>query len=618
MRRDLSGRTRPLPATGPFRGLGRFEEGDRDVYFGRSVDIAAGLEMLRARGLVALIGPSGSGKSSLARAGVLPAVLDGELGVWPKTWESAIVVPGPDPRATLSQALAAHAKKDAATLAALPPAEALATLADAIAQYERGLVLLVDQLEELVTLAGDGTPPASQGRGLQGESQAWACDLLARIGAEALPGLRCVVTLRRDLMGALLAQKELGKVTARAALLVAPLGEEAWDEVTARALDAYGYRLEDEKLRDRLLEELKSAGAAMPLVQFALTQLWERRDDARKIIPRAALDAIGGLAGALERHANATLERHAKENAESLVAAERVLVAMTTPQGTRRPRPREALARLHPLAGEVLERLEHARLVVAEADGLTIAHEALLVQWKRLRRWIEAAREDRVLAEAIEREAKEWEELRESDRLWKGRRLAAARELARKGTAELGPHARAFVLASERAWKKGRVLAGALGAAVFAALLGLALYSYVKAGAAEEARQAADLAADQATVSRDLALRLTEVANEGRNEAVREREEAEQASRRAEAEQKRADVAVATLKELTERVAKAKTKRELEEAQTRLNAALKGDVVEKKAEAKSARTPDAPWSAAPAPTRPPSREETGERPGEQP
>src|SRR6185503_15013517 len=105
---ELAGQRRALPpeSVGPFRGLGRFEQGDRDVYFGRASEVAAALEMLRSRGVVALVGPSGSGKSSLARAGVLPAVADGALGGWPKRWDTAVVEPGKDPHAAIAAALA--------------------------------------------------------------------------------------------------------------------------------------------------------------------------------------------------------------------------------------------------------------------------------------------------------------------------------------------------------------------------------------------------------------------------------------------------------------------------------------------------------------------------------
>ena len=98
LRRVQRGLSRNLPPE-PFRGLEAFDARHRDVYFGRATDVASALELLRSRGLVALVGPSGSGKSSLARAGVLPAVLDGALGAWPPQWTSVAMSPDAYPRA---------------------------------------------------------------------------------------------------------------------------------------------------------------------------------------------------------------------------------------------------------------------------------------------------------------------------------------------------------------------------------------------------------------------------------------------------------------------------------------------------------------------------------------
>src|SRR5262249_27524764 len=98
-RGSFSGRARAPPPgkDGPFRGLERFEREPRDVFFGRRVEVAAALEILRTRGLLALVGPGGSGKSSLARAGILPALEEGALG-GARPWDMVVVSPGPDPR----------------------------------------------------------------------------------------------------------------------------------------------------------------------------------------------------------------------------------------------------------------------------------------------------------------------------------------------------------------------------------------------------------------------------------------------------------------------------------------------------------------------------------------
>ncbi|XXY54734.1 serine/threonine-protein kinase [Sorangium sp. So ce269] len=140
LRGEIGGRARSLPPEewGPFRGLGRFGREDRDVFFGRSAEIAATVEMLRSRGLVAVVGSSGSGKSSLARAGVAPVAADGGLGGWMKQWDVRIASPGTNPRAAIAAALS-DIVSDAAKGSPERAAEALALRAEA---QSRGTLLV--------------------------------------------------------------------------------------------------------------------------------------------------------------------------------------------------------------------------------------------------------------------------------------------------------------------------------------------------------------------------------------------------------------------------------------------------------------------------------------------
>ncbi len=420
LRIALSGLDRPLPPedVGPFRGLGRFEDGDRDVYFGRAGEVAAALDLLRGLGLVALVGPSGSGKSSLARAGVLPRVAEGALGGWPTRWNTAIVTPGNDARGAVGAALAAL-DPPLAGAAMMTPEAVIEALAKRAESADRGVILLVDQLEELATLGN-------------GEGGAFIVDLLGSLGDRALPGVRALVTVRRDLLDPLLGLGTLGKALVRGSLLVAPMSDAVWGDVIDQALSAYGYALEDAPLRETLLAELSLTAGAMPLVQFALTELWRKRDRGTKKITRASLSAIGGIAGALERHADATLAQLDGAHAGASLAARDVLLALTTPQGTRARGDAAALERLGGgLGREVIAALESARLVGREPGGVTLAHDALVTQWGRLRAWVAEARADRVLVEEIERDAT----LRRADDsapLWKGRRLEAAEDVLRR------------------------------------------------------------------------------------------------------------------------------------------------------------------------------------------
>ncbi|MEI7894515.1 MAG: hypothetical protein WCI05_15580, partial [Myxococcales bacterium] len=546
IRQQLAGKLRPLPPEniGPFRGLGRFEETDRDVYFGRSLEVAACIDSLRVRGLVALIGPSGSGKSSLARAGVLPAVLDGALRS-PKEWDVVITSPGADPKGAVLEAL----RSPLGGLPAKTSPESLVGLLSSRGQTTgRGLLLLVDQLEELVTLAS-------------GDSQAFLAQLLTLLGSQHIPGVRTLVAARRDLLDPLLALGPLGRVLTRNTQLVSSLSEVTWGEVLDQALEAYGYHIEDDEMRVELLAQLKGTESAMPLVQFALTQLWQRRDPGRKVVPRAALSAIGGIAGALEMHANATLAQVSGLSPLASVRVREILLSLTTAQGTRATRTLVELRQRFAgdVAVSILEVLERARLVVHERDGLTLAHEALLTRWGTLAGWITEAREDRLLAEVIERDAAEWSERGDPDRLWKKRRLVAAEDLVKRGgeRVDLSSKAQKFLRASRGAERKARVVLGSVALLLVLGAAG-AGGAYLKSIGAKNKQIQQALTATQASEAHAKEERDRALNAEGEAEAARETASVE----REKAETARQDFAK-KLADLEERVKKAKDAKEL-------------------------------------------------------
>ncbi|MDC0745655.1 nSTAND1 domain-containing NTPase [Polyangium mundeleinium] len=474
IRRDLAGRARVLPDEdeGPFRGLRRFEARDRDVFFGRTPEVAAAIELCRGRGLVALVGPSGSGKSSLARAGLLPALAEGGIVGWPEVWDTAIAEPGRDPRFAIAAALGPFIP-NAATLAPGPLCEAMARRAS---EEERGLVLFVDQLEELVTTSS-------------GESREEAAALLVRIGAQPLPGVRVIVAARSDLLHLLLAMGDLGNTMARGLCRVEPLSPTYWRESVERALASYGYALEDAALAEELFAGIDATAGAMPLVEFALTELWGARDKAKKLLLRSALTAVGGVEGALERHAEAVLASMEQAEEGSIDAARAVLLALTTAEGTRRVMSVDELAAIAgPHTRRVIAVLGKARLVVpAEGPGasVTLAHEALLSRWGRLASWIAEAKGDRMLAEEIERDATRFARDAESVTLWRGRRLEFAKELLRTNTVRLSAAAERFIQTSARVSRRGTVLAATAGAIVAASVVVGGL-GYVRAVRAEE------------------------------------------------------------------------------------------------------------------------------------
>ncbi|MEO7331354.1 MAG: hypothetical protein ABI193_22450, partial [Minicystis sp.] len=367
--------------------------------------------------------------------------------------------------------------------AKLRPEALVEALVERARVTERGLLLLVDQLEELLTLG-------------EGESRSWTVELLAILGEQALPGVRVLETARRDLLDPLLGLGKLGKALVRGSLLIAPMSDATWEDVIDQALAAYGYSFEDKRLRAELLGQLEGTASAMPLVQFSLTELWHKRDRENKRITREGLTAIGGVAGALERHADATLARLEQQHPGAERAARDLLLSLTTPQGTRALRSIEDLERAGgPLAAVVLGALEEARLVSREHGGATLAHEALLAQWTQLRAWVAEARADRLLAEEVERDA-EKRRLDDSVPLWKRRRLEAAEDVLRRKAVSLSASTIAFIQAGRRAERLTRLLTfGAAAALILLSSVGVGIYIRdigVEKAQAESARAVAE------------------------------------------------------------------------------------------------------------------------------
>lgn len=471
-----AGRALPAEEVGPFRGLGPFEAGDGDLFFGRAAEVAAALEALRGRGLVALVGPSGSGKSSLLRAGLLPAIAEGALSPWPAAWEVALLEPGGGAWKAPAElaGLLSRALRDGAEGAE----DALAARVEATG---RGVLIVVDPLD---------APASGGGGGLT--------LLLGAIGRRGLPGVRAVVSVRRDRLDALLAAPGLGPVLARSLMLVQPLAAAALREGVEQALTAYGYTFEDRALADELFAEIDATAGSTALVQFALAELWKKRDAAAKRLTREGLRAVGGIAGALDRHAEATFVALGPAAEET---ARLALLSLTSPEGLRLARSGEQLHEAAGArAGAVIEAFAAARLVVPVGEAgerrVTLAHESLITQWARLGRWVSEAREDRRLAEDVETDAARWQREREATPLWRGSRLGFATELAQRRTVLLSESARSFLRAARRQERRTRLGAVIVGGALALGFAGWAV-AYVRAARAEEAAAQQSLAAEQ-------------------------------------------------------------------------------------------------------------------------
>ncbi|WP_039936193.1 helix-turn-helix domain-containing protein [Streptomyces himastatinicus] len=455
----------------PYQGLARFELRDQERFFGRDELIADLLELTRKHRLTALVGASGSGKSSLLRAGLIPA-LQNAVPENERPAAIRIFTPGPHPART-------HAGR-------FTPKDA-----------DGDTVVVVDQFEEMFTLCAD---PA--------ERTAFT-DLLK---AARDPGsrLRVIIAVRADFLGRCAEHRGLTDALRTATLLVGPMSPAELREAIVKPAADAGLIVE-RALTARLIEEVTDEPGGLPLLSHVLLETWRRRRG--RALTETAYEAAGGLHGAIARTAEHTYAELTPERAE---IARRVLLRLITPgegaQDTRRPVDRSELdstASPEDLS-IVLEQLTRARLITLDEDAADLAHEALISGWPRLRAWVEENRERLRVHRHLTEAARAWAELdRDSGALYRGTRLAILRDWAsRDGSRdELNVVERAFLDASVDLADSERAAAVRRHRHLRLLAAGLALLLLVVTGVsvvALEQRQDA-LRAHRVAVSRQLA-----------------------------------------------------------------------------------------------------------------
>ncbi|MER6134376.1 helix-turn-helix domain-containing protein [Streptomyces sp. NPDC001815] len=452
----------------PYRGLARFETGDSALFFGREQLAADLVDLLRRRRFAAVFGPSGSGKSSLLRAGLIPALRQTQE---PDLRPSAIriLTPGERPART-------HAPL-------LDPA----TPGDGSAGADT--FVIVDQFEEVFSLCHDAA-----------ERARFIDLLLASRKPES--GLRVLLAVRGDFYGRCAEHRDLADALRDANLLAGAMSPaELRDAVVKPATDA-GLHVE-RALTARLVKEVADAPGGLPLLSHALLETWRRRRG--KTLTMAGYEAAGCLDGAVARTAETVYGQFTEGQA---AAARRVLLRLVAPgdgtPDTRRPVERAALPGIgRKDTAHVVEALAGARLLTLDGDTVEMAHEALITGWPRLSGWIEEDRDRLRVHRNLTEAAHAWTELgRERGALYRGSRLAAAQEhFGGASRADLNDLERAFLDASRNHEQKGRrryrLVLTAVTAVLCLALVaaGLTVGQWQSAVAAQHLAQSRQLAA---------------------------------------------------------------------------------------------------------------------------
>jgi DNA-binding SARP family transcriptional activator/tRNA A-37 threonylcarbamoyl transferase component Bud32/WD40 repeat protein/molybdopterin-guanine dinucleotide biosynthesis protein len=389
----------------PYHGLRPFDEADAASFHGRDGVVADLVELVAAQRFVTVVGSSGSGKSSVVLAGLVPRLRAGGAVV-------VTMIPGDAPLEALHTAL-----REVATVADAvdqgQPADALVDVARGAGQ----VIVVVDQFEECWTRARE-------------EDRDAFLDLAARAVADGSIDVRFVTTVRADLLDRPLEHPTIGALVGAGSHVLAPLSPVELEEAIVQPAARAGVAFDDGVVADLIADAVTYPGS-LPLLQFTLTELYDRRKDA--IIGRHALEEIGGMAGAVGRRAEevfAGLDETLRGQARALFGR-LVAPGRSAPDTRRRARLGELSSGMRAVADEFVA----ARLLVADRDPATreptieVAHEALLTRWSRLVDWVEDDRRWLTQLQHLAAAGRAWDDGGRLDtELYRGSRLEAAIE----------------------------------------------------------------------------------------------------------------------------------------------------------------------------------------------
>ena len=433
----------------PYRGLAAFGENDAKYFFGRSNEIRTAISQLDAWPLLAVIGPSGVGKSSFVHAGLVPAVR-GTGG----NWQVRILRPGRQPLQSLATTL--DESIDSGSVAT----EVVDQLYDAPGLYgellrksasrkKHKVLIVVDQLEELFTLSDNDEV-----------RKLFLAALLAAADDSTSP-VRVVLSMRADFLDRLAGHKHFLNELSRGLFFLSAPDADNLRETLVRPAELAGYTFGDPWIIDDMMQAATSKGA-LPLLQFAATRLWDARDRQKKQLTLGAYNQMGGVGGAFARHADEVAAAVPPQSQRLLRAT---MTRLVTPEGTRAVIDQDELLGLSPDRSEVeriLDQLVRARLILMHTDpvqGTTveIVHEVLISEWPTLARWLEDSQSLRGFMQELRQATKQWEaRKRASDLVWRGATAQDALATQKRHVLELSEAEKAFLDAARSGLARGR------------------------------------------------------------------------------------------------------------------------------------------------------------------
>lgn len=440
----------PARGTAPYLGLHFFDVPDAELFFGRELLTASLAGRLReGNALLVVVGASGSGKSSLIRAGLVAALKRGgqlpdgtQLPEGSARWLAHVITPTSHPLESLARSLCADAKADAAAIRDDMARDAGGLDRDAARTLQEcgapRLLLAVDQFEEIFTLCRD-----------EGERAAFINNVLAAARPEGHTTV--IIALRADFYAHCVEYAGLREALQKHQACIGAMSARELRRTIEGPAELGGWRFQS-GLVDLMLHDVLGEPGALPLLSHALLETWRRRSG--RVLTLKGYAGSGGVRGAVARTAETVYNHRLTEEQQAI--ARNIFVRLTElGEETQDTRRRAALSELLPHPGdaqaveEVLEILVEARLITLAEETAEVSHEALIREWRTLRRWLAEDREGLRLHRHLTEAAQGWEELeRDSGELYRGARLARAEEWAGEHRGQLNELERAFLHAS--------------------------------------------------------------------------------------------------------------------------------------------------------------------------
>lgn len=482
----------PIEPRNPYKGLRAFRAEDQADFFGRDALVETLFEavgkMEQSTRFLAVLGASGSGKSSVMMAGLLPK-LQGKYTDW---LFLDPIVPGNHPleKLTITLARQLSQKTHSGIREDLLDVSTRGLHRLACELSDKPVILYIDQFEEVFTLVDE-----------EYERRQFI-DLLTTASTETDSVLYVLLSMRADFYDRPAQYREFGRIIEKHHVLITPMTlADLYDVVQQPALLPDVALNFDEDLVTEMVFAVREEAAALPLLQFTLDQLFERREG--QTLTRNAYEELGGIQGALAKHAEASYQNLPSEEHQSLARALflRLIEAGQTEQDTTRRRASYSeltLPDAHQtkILQEVVQKFVSARLLVSDVGGrysepdgetrtIEVSHEALIREWDRLGEWLRDAREDLRLQKSLAADVAEWKRREQpADMLYRGTVLAEALTWSEKNSASrnethfLNESQRAETEKDEQEARNRRNLRYALGGLVAVIVIALAVVAW--------------------------------------------------------------------------------------------------------------------------------------------